>query len=339
MRVGSSRNGTKRLAVAFAGAALGLLVGSLPTAAGEPGPGVWQRLEPGLEYASFRSPVPAEGGDSRIRVLRIDPRRFELQLLNVSAFPDGAPMTAKEWARRHDLVAATNASLYQADYRTSVSLMKTRDHTNNPRLSKDNAILAFDRLDDAVPPVQIIDRTCDDLPGLQEHYGALVQSIRMISCQGKNVWRPQDKAWSTAAIGIDRAGRVLFIHVRSPFSTHDLIEGLLALPLEHLPGDVRRGRPAGPALRPGGRSRAGVRRHVRKPPRRRRGSLRCADPERHRRAPHRRGLARWRGPRSPVTGSLRCRHAPLRKVGTGCWLLGCRATTNNPTISQPDNLR
>ena len=232
MRVGSSRNGTKRLAAAFAGAALGLLVGSLPTAAGEPGPGVWQRLEPGLEYASFLSPVPAEGGDSRIRVLRIDPQRFELQLLNVSAFPDSAPMTAKEWARRHDLVAATNASLYQTDYRTSVSLMKTRDHTNNPRLSKDNAILAFDRLDDGVPPVQIIDRTCDDLPGLQEHYGALVQSIRMISCQGKNVWRPQDKAWSTAAIGIDRAGRVLFIHVRSPLSTHDLIEGLLALPLD-----------------------------------------------------------------------------------------------------------
>jgi hypothetical protein len=231
MRVCGRMNATKRLAAAGACAALGLLAGFRQAQAGEPEPGVWRRFEPGLEFASFLSPVPAEQGDSRIRVLRIDPRRFELRLLNASAMPESAPMTAKEWARTNDLVAATNASLYQADYRTSVSLMKTREHTNNPRLSKDNTILAFDRLDDGVPPVQIIDRTCDDLPGLQGRYGTLVQSIRMISCQGKNVWRPQDKAWSTAAIGIDRAGRVLFIHVRSPFSTHDLIEGLLALPL------------------------------------------------------------------------------------------------------------
>lgn len=200
-----------------------------PPAAAEPI--AWRRLEPGLELGTARSPIASPAGDSLIRILRIDPTRFALQLLNASASPDGTRYSARQWAEKHGLVAAINASLYQTDYRSSVSLMKSRQHTNNPRLSKHNAVLLFDRLDDGVPPVQIVDRTCRDLGALQPHYGSLVQSIRMISCHGANVWSPQPTQWSTAAIGTDREGRVLFIHMRSPLSTHELINALLALPL------------------------------------------------------------------------------------------------------------
>jgi hypothetical protein len=142
-------------------------------------------------------------------------------------------LTAKEWAERSGLVAAINASLYQTDQSTSIALMKSRTHTNNPRLSKHNTVLLFDRLDDSVPPVQIVDRTCRDLDAIRPRYGAMVQSIRMVSCARANVWTQQpENKWSTAAIGIDQRGRLLFIHVRSPLSTHDLIDALLALPLE-----------------------------------------------------------------------------------------------------------
>ena len=54
----------------------------------------------------------------------------------------------------------------------------------------------------------------------------------MISCTGKNVWRQQPQKWSTAAIGTDKADRVLFIHVGSPYSTHDLIDILKQLPID-----------------------------------------------------------------------------------------------------------
>lgn len=191
----------------------------------------WQVLEPGLELGEFRSPQKSDSGDSIIRVLRIDPERFSLRLMNASATPDGKLLTAREWVTQRNLVAAINASMYQTDYRTSVSLMKTKTHTNNPWLSKDRSILAFNPLIADLPGVQIIDRECDDFPSLREKYGTLVQSIRMISCRGKNVWTQQPKKWSTAAIGTDEAGKVLFVHVRSPYSTHDLINILLALPL------------------------------------------------------------------------------------------------------------
>jgi hypothetical protein len=205
-----------------------------PAVAEDPAPSPashWQSLESGLDFASFPAPLPAESGDSTIRILRIDPTRFELRLLNASATEDGGPQTPRQWAERHALVAVINASMYQEDGRTSVSLMTTRAHTNHARVSKDNAVLAFDRLGDDVPHVQIIDRTCQDFDQLRTRYGTLVQSIRMVSCRGDNVWSVRPDKWSTAAIGMDRGGRVLFIHVQSPYSTHDVANMLLALPI------------------------------------------------------------------------------------------------------------
>jgi hypothetical protein len=191
----------------------------------------WQKLDEGLELGIFVSPRPSEVGNSLIRVLRIDPKRFELKLLNASAPGQGRSLTVKKWCRQNGLVAAINASMYQTDYKTSVSLMLTPTHINNPRLSKDLTILAFERQSLDVPLVKIIDRQCEDFHHWKDKYGTLVQTIRMISCKGENVWSQQPKKWSTAAIGIDYQSKVLFIHVQSPYSTHDLINMLKMLPL------------------------------------------------------------------------------------------------------------
>ena len=203
--------------------------GDAPKAAG---PAVrWDNLALGLEMGFLSSPQPAEIGDSTVRVLRIDPGHFEVRLLNASATEDGKALTASQWCRRYGLTAAINASMYQADYSTSVSFMRTRRHVNNRHFSKDMSILAFDRLSADVPPVKIIDRQCDDFDRLKTKYGTLVQSIRMISCTGRNVWQQQPKKHSTAAIAMDGRGRLLFIHVGSLYSTHDLVNILQLLPL------------------------------------------------------------------------------------------------------------
>jgi hypothetical protein len=195
--------------------------------------GGWQKLADGLELGVFKSPQPAEIGDSIIRILRIDPGRYELRLLNASVSQKSRSLSAKQWCRQNGLMAAINASMFQEDFKTSVSLMRTRTHVNNPRLrEKDMTILAFDRLGTGVPEVKIIDRQCEDFKIWKNKYGSLVQSIRMISCTGKNVWRQQPQKWSTAAIGTDKADRVLFIHVGSPYSTHDLIDILKQLPID-----------------------------------------------------------------------------------------------------------
>jgi hypothetical protein len=199
-----------------------------PRAAASP----WETLEPGLELGVLRAPRPAGSGDSKIRVLRIDPHRLELRLLNASAPGQGQPLTARDWSQRNGLVAAINASLYDEDQRSSMGLMLTRRHVNNARLSRDKAILAFDPTSPGMPPVKLIDRDCDDLDAWKGHYGTLVQSIRMISCKGENVWARGEEEWSIAAVGVDRHGKILFIHSRTPYTPHDLIENLLSLPLD-----------------------------------------------------------------------------------------------------------
>ncbi len=213
-------------------AAIGILA-PVPDAGAktEPSMGRWKRLEPGLEMGTFPASRPSETGDSTIRILRIDPERFDLRLVNASAPGEGKLLTARQWCERQNLVAAINASMYQTDYKTSVSLMRSEGHVNNPRVSKDNSILAWGPKAPDLPKVMMIDRQKDDFERLKGLYRSLVQNIRVISWEGTNVWQQQARRWSNALVGMDEEGRLLFIHVRSPYSVHDLAEMLLSLPI------------------------------------------------------------------------------------------------------------
>ena len=193
----------------------------------------WQPIEPGLELGTFAAPQKSQYGDSKVRILRIDPQHFELRVLSASHAADGQSKTAREWLYSGGLVAAINPSMFQKDMKTSVSLMKNRHHTNHPRLSGDKMLLAFDPAPgEKLPSVQLVDRECDDFTKLEPQYGSWVQSIRMLSCKGENVWAQQNKTWSIAALGTDTKGRVLFIHARSPYSVHDFVKILQALPID-----------------------------------------------------------------------------------------------------------
>jgi len=195
-------------------------------------PDLFREIEPGLAYADLPALLTPTAGDGRIRVLRVDPVRFELVLLCASGTADGRALTPRAWARRFGLVAAANAPMYAQDYRTAVSLLRTRHHVNNGRLTRHMAVLACDPLERGVPPVQIIDREFQDFAALSRRYGALAQGIRMVALDGRNCWQPQARAWSAAAVGVDRKGRVLLVHVRSPYTMFDLVEMLRALPLD-----------------------------------------------------------------------------------------------------------
>lgn len=202
----------------------------LPAAAGAKNTSTWTPLEPGLELGVFDSPTPSQLGDSKIRVVRVDPTRFEVVVLAASQH-DQSSRSAADWAREFGLNAAINASMFKTDWLTSVSHLKVGDHLNNPDLTGDMMVFATGPRTDNVPPVQLIDRECQDLQQVAESYTTLVQSIRMLSCTGENVWKQQPKQWSHAVTGIDAEGRLLLIHARSPWSTHDFIEILRALPL------------------------------------------------------------------------------------------------------------
>ncbi len=208
-------------------ALLALLLGSSAIAA----PLEWKSLRPGLELASFAGPANPIG-DGQITVLRADLSRFQLALLSAKA-GDGNPRTARDWSAKSGAVAAINASMFQTDQLTSVGLMRSGAALNNPALDpKYKSLFLFAPLDAGLPEAQLVDLEGKALPAIASRYAGAIQNLRMIDGAGKNRWGASRKKWSTAAIGLDRRGRVLLIHCRSPYPVQALADALLAAPLE-----------------------------------------------------------------------------------------------------------
>ena len=200
----------------------------------------WRQLEPGLELAVPAAPRKSQVGDSRITLLRIDPKYFRFRLIAVKKI-GGSNRTAGAWARKYGLVAAINAGMFLRDHKTSVGFMRHGKTVLQPRMVPGyNAMLAFDpssavksasKSSAGLPPVQILDLRCGQAAA-RAHYRVLVQSLRMVDCRGRNRWGRDAKRWSVAAMAMDAAGRILFIHSRSPYTMHVFVNMLRRL----LPG-------------------------------------------------------------------------------------------------------
>jgi hypothetical protein len=194
--------------------------------------GLWQTLEPGLDLGEFTAPNGSTVGDSQITVVRSDPSHFKMDLLSVTslALPDALGIDA--WTSRYHLSAAINAGMFERDGRTTTGYARVGTTMLNPTWKPTyQAFLALDPDDPKLPAATILDPECDNIKALETHYRIVLQSIRMVDCKGTNRWAKALRAWSTAALAVDDEGRMLFIHARSPWPVHELIENLLALPL------------------------------------------------------------------------------------------------------------
>jgi uncharacterized protein YigE (DUF2233 family) len=192
----------------------------------------WRKLDEGLHVGQFTAPRKSHAGDSRITVIRVDPEHFRFRVLS-AAQGDSTSRTVRQWCERHSLVGAINAGMYAKDYLTHVGYMKNEGRVLSRSVRRDyKAAFVCDPVTPGKPSAQIVDFECQDFAALRDKYRTVVQNIRMISCGRRNVWSQQDKRWSTAALGMDSEGRILFIFCQSPYTVHDLNDMLLELPLD-----------------------------------------------------------------------------------------------------------
>ena len=170
-------------------------------------------------------------GDSKITVLRIDPDRWDLEVMGVAESGESAGHTAREWSRIHKYAAAINAGMFETDGKTHIGYVRSHDHVYNAKVNAYQSVMAFDPHEGkTVPRYRMFDL---DSPGssmqaILADYASAIQNLRLIKKPGLNQWGKQAKEWSEAAVGEDRQGRVLFIYSRSPFSMHDLNAELLS---------------------------------------------------------------------------------------------------------------
>ena len=182
-------------------------------------PVVWRTLAPGLEHG--QAVLAADVGDGQLHVVRIDPAHFRFVL--ASAATGGEPRTARRWAEERGFSAVINAGMFQPGG-APVGYAKADGRVIQPRRNDNRSVFAFDDR-----RARLLDLSCDAFDPAREENA--VQGIRMVACDGRNVWSQQARRWSIAAIAQDQSGRILFLHTRSPLSVHDFIHALLALPL------------------------------------------------------------------------------------------------------------
>lgn len=190
----------------------------------------WRKLDSGLELGVF--PGRNRMGEAlEMVILRIDPREYAFTVFTVSA--EGESLSLGEWAKRHELVAVINASMYLPDGRTSTGYLRSGTFVNNSRIvSKFGAFFVADPDNDSLPGAALLDRTEDSWETLLPRYRMVVQNYRLISADRRLLWSPGGPQHSIAAIGRDGSGAILFIHCREPLTGVDFGTLLLTLPID-----------------------------------------------------------------------------------------------------------
>ncbi len=141
---------------------------------------IWQTLAPGMELRYVTAREPSAAGDSRIVVLRMDPKLWELAAIGVSETGESAGHTARDWCEKYKLAAAINAGMFEGDdQKTHLGYMRFRDHVYTGHANKYQSVAAFDPRDGKdVPRFHIFDL---DAPGvtmqsIQQDYDSAVQN-------------------------------------------------------------------------------------------------------------------------------------------------------------------
>ncbi len=200
------------------------------TAGTDPSCAQWKDIARGVEYGRFSVNPSAGNGD--IHVLRIDPAQAKLKLLLASEHGHKNRTTA-EWCEEFGLIAAINAGMYLKDFLTNVGYLRNGSHVQNRRWNrKYKSVLAFDPQKTELPAAIMIDLEEPSAKQRAADYRAVVQNLRLMKDGGVNVWETSDKKWSEAAVGMDRAGRVLFLFCRVPFPMKEFNEKIKSLGLD-----------------------------------------------------------------------------------------------------------
>jgi len=195
----------------------------LLTAASPLGGVQWRHLQTGVELAVI-------GARDPLYVVRIDPHRARLQAALASE--SGTPRTAGEWCQTAGLSVAINLGMFQSDGRSNVGYLRHASHLNNGRWNAYRSVLALNPKDLSRPPLvwRDLDQTSAtaDLSG----YDLVLQNLRLIADDRKNVWAASGKRWSEAAIAVDSHDRLLFLFSRAPYAMRDFNQFILGLPLD-----------------------------------------------------------------------------------------------------------
>jgi hypothetical protein len=194
----------------------------------------WKTLMNGLQYAELNAPDRSVVNDSKLSILKIDPKQFDFEFLTASEHGRHSH-TAPGWAEMFGKNIVINAGMYNYDRtHSNKGYMKNYNHLNNPVMSSYyNAMLAMHPIDKKKPPFEIIDITCQDWGKIRHEYHSFCQGMRMISCEGEamSFSKRPDQSCSMIIAATDTARNLYIVFTRSPYTHQTMIKYMQGLPL------------------------------------------------------------------------------------------------------------
>lgn len=186
----------------------GVLIAGPARSQGDPAPGVVvERVR-----ATARA---VHGGDGILTLVRVDLRRYRLRILTEERH--GARRPADRWVRDHHLSGAINAGMFLPNGR-SVGFMKQDGAVVSDRhVSRYHSAVGFGAASGS--PFVVGGRGCrgNTLAQLRRRFDNVLQAYGMVDCHGEAVLWPHRRRFSAAGFGVDRQGRAVFVHTRTPY--------------------------------------------------------------------------------------------------------------------------
>ncbi len=194
----------------------------------------WKNLGKGADFCEMEAPKKSAINDSKISILKIDPKHFDLYMLSATEH-ENQSLPASEWAEKFELNIVINAGMYDLSKKLlSKGFLQNGKHLNNGALYPNyNAMIAFNPVDSLDSKFTVFDLKCTDWNTVKSDYNCYAQGLRMIDCDGKALeWNKKKQSCSMLVTAIDKEGNIYFIFSRSPYSHNEMIGFMLGFPFK-----------------------------------------------------------------------------------------------------------
>lgn len=196
----------------------------------------WVELSTGVFYTEQTAPDSAKMGDSKISILKFDPRVADIEFKSAIQ-NDRQALCVVDYADKFGYNIVINAGMYdlRTFYKSAGLLINDLDFTNNPLLKKGyNLIICANPKKKDLPNFDIIDLTKEPFSSIKHKYNSFAQGLRMIDDEGKPMsWNKNPMSCSQLIVAKDNNGMIYFVFTRSPYTHNFMINFMVGMGLKN----------------------------------------------------------------------------------------------------------
>ena len=195
---------------------------------------VWQEPVSGIEYTEIGAPAASILGDSRLTLVRLDPKKLEFELLCATEHRK-TPRSAPDWAEEFKLDLVFNAGMYNLSQPLkSKGFLKNGRHVNQKEVHPEyGGVFAFQPLDSLAAKANLLDLSCTSLDSVRLRYRCMAQGMRMLDCNGNPIsWERKKQSCSMMLLARCSDGKLVLVFSRSPYTHSQMIGFLKRFPLD-----------------------------------------------------------------------------------------------------------